>query len=94
MLLFPSMGGHGAITIALKNPEEYQSISAFSPICNPSEGPWGIKALSGYLGSDKSTWLQYDSTLLAKQYNGPELKILIDQVMNFIFVALLPGSYH
>ncbi|KAG8195100.1 hypothetical protein JTE90_013578 [Oedothorax gibbosus] len=74
-----SMGGHGAITIALKNPEAYCSISAFSPICNPSEGPWGQKALSGYLGSDKSTWKQYDSTLLAKSYTGPEINILIDQ---------------
>lgn len=74
------MGGHGAITIALKNPEAYCSISAFAPICNPTEGPWGQKAFAGYLGSDKSTWAQYDSTLLAKCYTGPDINILVDQV--------------
>ncbi|XP_015908900.2 S-formylglutathione hydrolase [Parasteatoda tepidariorum] len=74
-----SMGGHGALTIALKNPEKFKSVSAFSPISNPSEGPWGIKALTGYLGPDKSNWAQYDATLLAKSYSGPEIQILIDQ---------------
>ncbi|PRD34417.1 UNVERIFIED_CONTAM: Esd [Trichonephila clavipes] len=74
-----SMGGHGALTIALKNPEKYTSISAFAPICNPSEGLWGQKALSGYLGPDRSTWANYDATLLAKSYSGKEITMLIDQ---------------
>ncbi|MER2492493.1 S-formylglutathione hydrolase [Catenovulum sediminis] len=56
-----SMGGHGALTIALKNPQNYVSVSAFSPICNPVNCPWGEKAFSAYLGEDKSSWLQYDS---------------------------------
>ncbi|WP_445945854.1 S-formylglutathione hydrolase [Shewanella sp.] len=62
-----SMGGHGALTIALKNPTRYQSVSAFSPICNPINSPWGIKAFSGYLGKDKQNWLNYDSCELMKK---------------------------
>ncbi|KAK0393736.1 hypothetical protein QR680_000377 [Steinernema hermaphroditum] len=73
-----SMGGHGALQIALKNPV-YKSVSAFAPICNPSKTPWGIKAFTGYLGDDRSTWLQYDSVELAKKYAGPQIDILIDQ---------------
>lgn len=73
-----SMGGHGALTIGLKNQERYRSISAFSPITNPMECPWGIKALSNYLGEDKSLWEQYDACrLLAK--HGSKLPILVDQ---------------
>ncbi|GFT22022.1 s-formylglutathione hydrolase [Nephila pilipes] len=74
-----SMGGHGALTIALKNPEKYVSVSAFAPISNPTEGIWGQKALGGYLGPDRSTWTNYDATMLAKSYNGKEITILIDQ---------------
>ncbi|KAF8767717.1 S-formylglutathione hydrolase like protein [Argiope bruennichi] len=74
-----SMGGHGALTIALKNPEKYASISAFAPISNPSVGAWGQRALTGYMGSDRSSWSEWDATLLAKAYNGPEIEILIDQ---------------
>jgi S-formylglutathione hydrolase len=74
-----SMGGHGAIICALKNPGMYRSVSAFAPICNPMECPWGVKAFSGYLGSDKETWKQYDATELVKSYNGPPLQIIIDQ---------------
>lgn len=59
-----SMGGHGALTIALRNPERYQSVSAFSPICNPINCPWGIKAFNAYLGEDKTSWLQYDASKL------------------------------
>lgn len=58
------MGGHGALTLGLKHPELYQSISAFSPICNPMNVPWGQKAFSGYLGDDKEIWKQYDATEL------------------------------
>jgi S-formylglutathione hydrolase len=73
-----SMGGHGAITIGLKNAERYRSISAFSPITNPIDCPWGQKAFSGYLGTDESTWVQYDSCELLKQAKSP-LPILVDQ---------------
>lgn len=75
------MGGHGAITCALKNPTKYTSVSAFAPISNPTDCGWGKKCLGGYLGSDTTTWVQYDSTLLAKNYSGPEMKILIHQVI-------------
>src|SRR5215471_1886097 len=51
-----SMGGHGALTIALRNPARYASVSAFSPICSPRNCPWGEKALSGYLGNNKESW--------------------------------------
>lgn len=62
-----SMGGHGALTIALKNPKNYSSVSAFAPICNPIDCPWGQKAFGAYLGTDKTLWQQYDSsTLIAK----------------------------
>ncbi len=56
-----SMGGHGAITIALKNPQRYQSVSAFAPISSPLNCPWGDKALTAYLGADRETWHAYDS---------------------------------
>ncbi|KAI6183073.1 S-formylglutathione hydrolase [Aphelenchoides bicaudatus] len=74
-----SMGGHGALVIGLRNPQLFCSISAFAPICNPTSSPWGQKAFTGYLGSDSSTWKQYDATELAKQYSGPKRHILIDQ---------------
>lgn len=59
-----SMGGHGALTIALKNPEKYRSVSAFSPICAPSECPWGEKALGRYLGEDRASWRAHDAVAL------------------------------
>lgn len=59
-----SMGGHGALTIALKNPEKYRSVSAFAPICAPSECPWGKKALGNYLGNDLGGWREYDTVAL------------------------------
>jgi len=62
-----SMGGHGALTLGLKNPKMFRSISAFSPICAPSLGPWGQKAFSNYLGSDQSLWANYDATILIAQ---------------------------
>jgi len=73
-----SMGGHGALTIALKNPEKYRSVSAFSPIVAPTQVPWGQKALRGYLGEDQDTWQQYDATELVKTRRFPG-EILIDQ---------------
>lgn len=72
-----SMGGHGALTIGLKNQSQYRSISAFSPICHPMDCPWGIKAFTQYLGEDKENWLDYDATELIKQ--GSRLAILVDQ---------------
>ena len=73
-----SMGGHGALVIGLRNPQRYSSISAFSPICNPVNSPWGIKAFSGYLGDDKTQWQQYDASLLLAKAAQPA-PILVDQ---------------
>ncbi|WP_428654973.1 S-formylglutathione hydrolase [Photobacterium satsumensis] len=73
-----SMGGHGALMIALRNPSRYSSVSAFSPISNPVNCPWGEKALSGYLGDDRTTWLQYDTTELLKNNQQP-VPALVDQ---------------
>ena len=73
-----SMGGHGALTIALKNPDNYRAVSAFSPIVAPTQVPWGQKAFAGYLGGDESTWQQYDATELVRQRQFPG-EILIDQ---------------
>jgi S-formylglutathione hydrolase len=73
------MGGHGALTLAMKYSGTFKSVSAFSPICNPSRVPWGIKAFSGYLGEDnKEAWKAHDATELAKLYEGPALDILMD----------------
>jgi len=74
-----SMGGHGALICALKNPGFYKSVSAFAPIANPTKGKWGQKCFTGYLGSNTKDWEQYDSTLLVAKYNGPPLHILVDQ---------------
>ena len=75
-----SMGGHGALTIGLKNPLRYRSISAFSPITNPVHCPWGEKALKAYLGTDKNTWKDYDSCdLIQRTVSGQQLPVLIDQ---------------
>ncbi len=73
-----SMGGHGAITMALKNPGRYKAVSAFAPICSPMNCPWGEKALSHYLGNDRQQWAQYDSCALIKSAKE-RLPILIDQ---------------
>jgi len=74
-----SMGGHGALTIALKNAGVYRSVSALAPICSPMRCPWGEKALSGYLGSDRGKWREYDATALLEDrgWSGPPL--VIDQ---------------
>jgi S-formylglutathione hydrolase len=73
-----SMGGHGALVIGLRNPERYASISAFAPIVSPTRCPWGVKAFTGYLGSDRSTWATYDASLLVADSQHPQ-EILIDQ---------------
>ncbi|ATD68677.1 S-formylglutathione hydrolase [Luteimonas chenhongjianii] len=73
-----SMGGHGALLIALRNPGRYRSVSAFSPIVAPSQVPWGEKALGAYLGDDRSAWAQYDATALIA--DAPErLALLVEQ---------------
>lgn len=88
-----SMGGHGALTIALKNSDAYRSVSAFSPIVNPVVVPWGEKALSNYLGEDKSTWQQYDSCVLIKRAEK-QLPMLIDQgdADDFLHAQLKPDN--
>jgi len=73
-----SMGGHGALVCALRNPQQYRSVSAFAPISAPMQCPWGEKAFSGYLGSDRTQWAQYDASELVRQRPfGRE--ILVDQ---------------
>jgi S-formylglutathione hydrolase len=74
-----SMGGHGALICYLKNPGMYTSCSAFAPICNPINCPWGEKALSGYLGDNKEDWKQYDASELLASYTGAKTPILVDQ---------------
>jgi S-formylglutathione hydrolase len=73
------MGGHGALTIGLKNPDRFKTISAFSPIVSPTRCAWGEKALTGYLGADRSTWADYDATLLIKKLGWIGPPILVDQ---------------
>lgn len=90
-----SMGGHGSLTSALKNPGLYQSVSAFAPICNPINCPWGKKAFAGYLGTDESAWKEYDATELVANYNGPPLELFIDQGSEDQFLKenqLLPNN--
>lgn len=73
-----SMGGHGALTIHLKNPETYKTVSAFAPICAPLQCPWGEKALGTYLGPDRESWKGYDACALL-QAGKSDAKILVDQ---------------
>jgi len=89
-----SMGGHGALTIALKNPGRFKSVSAFSPIVAPTQVPWGEKAFTAYLGDDRPAWEKYDATLLVGK--APEkLPILIDQgdADNFLEEQLKPRLF-
>ncbi|MFV0477135.1 MAG: S-formylglutathione hydrolase [Parahaliea sp.] len=72
-----SMGGHGALTIALRNPDKYKSVSAFSPIVAPMQCPWGEKAFSHYLGDDREMWRSYDTTELLA--GAAKIPILVDQ---------------
>jgi S-formylglutathione hydrolase len=77
-----SMGGHGALTVGLRNPDIFQSVSAFAPICSPINCPWGQKAFSNYLGNDQATWRDYDATQIVRNLEKPPLhKILVDQGM-------------
>ncbi len=89
-----SMGGHGALTLALRNPDQFRSLSAFAPICAPSRCPWGEKAFGGYLGEDRSSWRDYDATELITggAKFGP---ILIDQGLSdtFLETQLYPDTF-
>ena len=83
-----SMGGHGALTLAMRLPGRFRSVSAFAPIANPSASDWGRKQLTAYLGEDASAWAEHDSTLLMTQlgFDGP---VLIDQGADDQFLHLL-----
>ncbi|WP_425101158.1 S-formylglutathione hydrolase [Tropicibacter sp. S64] len=83
-----SMGGHGAITIAVRNPALFDSLSAFAPIANPTQSDWGRKQLSAYLGDDETGWSEYDSTLLLEEH-GWKGDILVDQGAADQFLDLL-----
>jgi len=89
-----SMGGHGALTIALKNPTVYKSVSAFAPIAAPMQCPWGKKAFTNYLGSNEETWREYDATELVARKPYPGL-ILSDQGTSdqFLKEQLLPEKF-
>jgi len=89
-----SMGGHGALTIALKNPGAFRSVSAFAPITHPVDAPWGKKAFPLYLGPDEESWKQYDAVELVKKYEGPPLRLLVDQGTgdNFLKEQLKPEA--
>ncbi|WP_343593847.1 S-formylglutathione hydrolase [Paracidovorax wautersii] len=84
-----SMGGHGALTLALRHPGMFRSLSAFAPICAPTRCPWGEKAFTGYLGSDRTAWGEHDATVLME--NQPiapyPAGILIDQGLDDKFLA-------
>ena len=88
-----SMGGHGALIAALREPERYQSVSAFAPICQPTQCPWGEKALSNYLGSLRETWVEWDASALMAQATQHR-PMLIDQgdADNFLVEQLKPAA--
>lgn len=83
-----SMGGHGALTIALRNPEKYASLSAFAPIANPTQSDWGRKQLGAYLGEDEAAWANHDASILLEE-RGWKGEILIDQGASDQFLDLL-----
>jgi S-formylglutathione hydrolase len=89
-----SMGGHGALTLALRNPLIYKSVSAFSPIAAPMQSPWGRKAFSNYLGLDSETWREHDASELVARRPYPGL-ILIDQgtADQYLAAELLPEKF-
>ena len=94
-----SMGGHGALVLALRNPQLFRSVSAFAPIAAPSLAPWGKKAFTGYLGSDEASWQQYDASALMQQLQGQAPLfpngILIDQGLadKFLPEQLFPDVF-
>jgi len=96
-LMGHSMGGHGALTLALRHPGRFASVSALAPICHPTQCPWGQKAFSGYLGDDRQAWARHDATLLMQaQASAPyPAGILIDQGLadSFLPTQLMPEAF-
>ena len=92
-----SMGGHGALVLAQRHPERFRSVSAFAPIAAPTRCPWGEKAFTGYLGSDRGAWAQYDATeLMVRQQGAPfPAGILVDQGLDdqFLQTQLHPDAF-
>jgi S-formylglutathione hydrolase len=84
-----SMGGHGALTMALRHPRNYRSVSAFAPICSPTRCPWGEKAFGAYLGPDRAAWAKHDASLLieAGAASGHYDSLLVDQGEQDAFLA-------
>jgi S-formylglutathione hydrolase len=89
-----SMGGHGALALALRNPDRYRSVSAFAPIVAPSQVPWGRKAFAGYLGADEAAWAAYDACALVRARPLP-MPLLVDQgtADKFLDVQLKPELF-
>ncbi len=88
-----SMGGHGALVLALRQPDRYASVSAFAPITNPSNCPWGEKAFSGYLGAYRGTWAQYDACkLISTRQSQQELFVDQGEADNFKTEQLRPDQ--
>jgi S-formylglutathione hydrolase len=89
-----SMGGHGALVCALRQPGRYRSVSAFAPISAPMRVPWGQKAFNGYLGPDVETWREWDTTELLRRQRAPLPPLLVDQGTRdkFLAVQLLPDA--
>ena len=86
-----SMGGHGALTVALRNPERFRSVSAFAPIVAPSQVPWGEKALAGYLGEDRAAWRKHDAVALIEDgARVRELLVDVGAADNFLEKELKP----
>ncbi len=86
-----SMGGHGALTVALRNPERFRSVSAFAPIVAPSQVPWGEKALGGYLGQDRAGWRKHDAVALIEDgAHLPELLVDVGDADAFLEEQLRP----
>jgi S-formylglutathione hydrolase len=83
-----SMGGHGALTLAMGLPGRFRSVSAFSPICHPTAGDWGRKQLSAYLGEDESLWAKHDATLMMREV-GLDIPLLVDTGSADQFIDLL-----
>ena len=82
-----SMGGHGALTLSAKYPTLYSSVSAFAPICAPTQCPWGHKAFTGYLGKDRQLWKDHDAVELIRVMSNSERKpLLVDQGLNDEFL--------
>ena len=81
------MGGHGALTLALRHPDLYTSVSAFAPIVAPSEVPWGQKAFAGYLGEDRARWAEHDTCALVRARPREDLELFVDQGTSDKFLA-------